>query len=110
MKLAKTEAPSRLELEAMITSARGVRPSEPEGSVRAVKRFLYNWHNRDTDPVADDDFWHSVPNLPVELARDMGLPMPKLIGKASVVMLALGVISVLTSAVCVVTLCVLLAL
>lgn len=86
------------------------RPTEPEGADKALRRFLYNWHNRATDPVAADDFWHGTANLAVELARDMGLPMPKLVGKAAVVMLALGVISVLMSVVGVVAVCVLLAL
>lgn len=75
------------------------RPSEPEGADMALRRFLYNWHNRTTDPVAADDFWHGVANLAVELVRDMSVPKPKLVGKAALVALVVGAVTMLIAAV-----------
>lgn len=72
-----------------------MRPTEPEGSIAAVKRFLRNWHGSGVK----GDFLHSVANVPVELLRDMRVPWPKMLGKLMLVLQVYGAsIAVLTLA------------
>lgn len=63
-----------------------MRPTEPEGSIDAVKRFMRNWHGSGIK----GDFWHSVANVPVELLREMRVPWPKLFGKLMLVLQVYG--------------------
>lgn len=76
-----------------------MRPTEPEGTVRAVQRFMYNWRNLRVIKRAKQDFLHSVANVPVELLREMRVPKPKLLGKLMLVLQVYGAsIAVLTFA------------
>lgn len=67
-----------------------MRPTEPEGTVRAVQRFMYNWRNLRVIKRAKQDFFHSVANVPVELLREMRVPKPKLLGKLTLVVQVYG--------------------